>query len=485
MKFYSTAGKSPPATFRQAVERGLAPDGGLYMPQRIPRLADDVLKRLPQKSFAEIAYLVARPFVEGEIADPDLRRITAETVDFGAPLVHLGNLVGTEHTLTPPRTHQPAADPQSVMGDAEGPGRASQPSENAPFASIYAMELFHGPSLAFKDFGARFMARVLSHWTGQNDQPLTILVATSGDTGSAVAMGFLDVPGIEVVILYPSGQVSRLQEQQLTTLGHNITALEVEGSFDDCQRLVKEAFQDPDLRAHRRLSSANSINLARLIPQMFYYFLAYSRLPEVRRWRENRASRPRIVFSVPSGNFGNLTAGLMAKRMGLPIDHFIAATNINDVVPEYLEEGEFRPRPSRRTLSNAMDVGDPSNFARMMELYGHDWDAIRRHLSGRRYNDRRTLEAIDQVRQRTGYLLDPHGAVGYLALRDFLSDEATFPRAGVFLETAHPAKFLETCQEATGIEVEIPDRLSRHLDLPKRAVKLAADYPALRAYLAD
>lgn len=440
MKYYSTAGQAPPASFRRAVQRGLAPDGGLYMPERIPRLPQQVLERLPETSFAEIAFQVSRPFVDGEIPDTDLRRIVAETVDFGAPLVAV---------------------------------------ENGP-PPVYALELFHGPSLAFKDFGARFMARVLSCFSPQDDRPLTILVATSGDTGSAVAMGFLKVPGIEVVILYPSGQVSHLQEQQLTTLGHNIRTLEVEGSFDDCQRLVKQAFKDRDLGSRLRLSSANSINLARLIPQTFYYFHACAQLLAA---GADSAARPRLAVSVPSGNFGNLTAGLMAKRMGLPIDHFIAATNINDVVPEYLQEGEFRPRPSKRTLSNAMDVGDPSNFARMMELYGHDLQAIRRHLSGRCYSDEQTLEAITEVHRRSGYLLDPHGAIGYLALGDFLRSRGGERWTGIFLETAHPAKFRETCRQAIGGDVEVPRRLARHLDLPKQATRLAADYSALRDYL--
>lgn len=440
MKYYSTAGQASPASFRQAVQRGLAPDGGLYMPERIPLLAQGVLERLPELSFAEIAFQAARPYLEGEIPDADLRRIVSETVDFGAPLVEV---------------------------------------ESGP-APVYSLELFHGPSLAFKDFGARFMARVLSYFSREDDQPLTILVATSGDTGSAVAMGFLEVPGIEVVILYPSGQVSHLQEQQLTTLGHNIRTLEVEGSFDDCQRLVKQAFQDRDLRTRLRLSSANSINLARLIPQTFYYFHACA---QARAAQADSGTRRRLVVSVPSGNFGNLTAGLMAKRMGLPVDHTIAATNINDVVPEYLEEGAFRPRASRRTLSNAMDVGDPSNFARMMELYGHDLRAIRLDLSGRRYTDEQTLQAIADVHRRKGYLLDPHGAVGYLALSDFLRSERAENWIGIFLETAHPAKFRETCRQAIGASVQVPERLARHLHLPKRATRLAADYSALRDYL--
>lgn len=336
--------------------------------------------------------------------------------------------------------------------------------------SIASLELWHGPSLAFKDFGARFMAGLMSHYNQNNDRNLTILVATSGDTGGAVAYGFLNVPGIEVIILYPSGKVSELQEKQLTTLGQNITACEISGSFDDCQSLVKEAFTDAALNQKYRLSSANSINIARLIPQSFYYFEAY------RQWKGSG----KWVCSVPSGNFGNLTAGLMAKRMGLPIHHFIAATNVNKVVPDFLESGEYEPRASVATISNAMDVGQPSNFVRMMALYHQSLSDLKADLSGFWATDEETRAEMKRVFDETGYVMDPHGAIGHLALRKYLE---THGGSGFFLETAHPAKFLDTVESTLGKSLEVPQRLSQLKDRKKEAIALGTEFVAFKDYL--
>ncbi len=442
MRFYSTRRQSFEADFslQEAVLRGLAPDGGLFMPGRIPALPPHLIQGMPSMSLAEIGFEVARRFVEKEV-DPDtLRRLVEEAIDFDAPL-------------------RPVE-----ISDARLPSSTS----------IYSLELFHGPSLAFKDFGARFMARLISLWIREGSG-LTILAATSGDTGSAVAMGFLGVPGIRVVILYPEGKVSPIQESQFTTLGRNVTALKVAGTFDDCQRLAKEAFQDDELRGRLQLSSANSINIARLIPQCFYYFYAWSRLDAERRHRP-------LVISVPSGNFGNLTAGLMARRMGLAVTSLLAATNRNDVVPEFLHGGAYRPRPSLATLSNAMDVGDPSNFERMLDLCGGDAQALRRELAGYRFDDRQTLEAIRLVEEESGYLMDPHAAVGYLGLVEELKRHP--PGAtGVFLATAHPAKFQEVVERATGRPVELPDRLARLLKREKKSISVAANFEAVKEVL--
>ena len=336
---------------------------------------------------------------------------------------------------------------------------------------IYTLELFHGPTLAFKDVGARFMARMLGHFTRGLDQEINVLVATSGDTGSAVASGFWNVEGIQVFILYPSGGVSHLQEKQLTTLGGNITALEISGTFDDCQRLVKSAFRDPDLTEKLLLTSANSINLARLLPQSFYYFNAWARLPESREF----------YVSVPSGNFGNLTAGLIAGKMGLPVKHFIVATNVNDVVPEYLDTGEFRPRPSIPTIANAMDVGNPSNFARILDLYGHSHEAIVDAMSAYSYTDDELRETIGEVYQRTGYLLDPHGAAGYRALKAHTPKQNGIP--GVFLETAHPGKFSLTVEEVIQSTVEIPEQLLEASSKKKSSIALSPDFPDFKDFL--
>ncbi len=431
MHLYSTNNPSLRATLREAIFQGLPADNGLYMPVQIPVLPGDFIAGLDRYPFTEIAFTIARALIGDEIPANDLHTIIERAIDFPAPVISLDH-----------QTH--------------------------------VLELFHGPSLAFKDFGARFMAQTMAYFNRNENEPLTILVATSGDTGGAVAAGFYQTPGIRVVILYPSGKVSALQEKQLTTLGHNITALEVAGSFDDCQAIVKQAFLDAELRQSLRLSSANSINISRLIPQVFYYWEAYK---QAARFGEN------IVFVVPSGNFGNLTAGLLAKHMGLPVAHFVAATNANDVVPEYLDTGAFQPRASIRTLSNAMDVGNPSNFARMLDLYGSTWNIMTRDISGFSSSDAQTREAMQNVYAQFNYILDPHGAVGYLAWKAYqqLHPQAT----GVILETAHPAKFLEDVEAILATGIPIPDALANLRTKEKVAVAMPADYPAFKRWLQD
>ena len=432
MRYYSTGRTAPEATLSQAVRNGLAPDGGLYMPERIDRLPDSFYEDIAGMAFNEIAFAVADAFFGDDIPEDELRRIVDETLAFDTPLVKVED-------------------------------------------GIYSLELFHGPTMAFKDVGGRFMARILS-WIisrdGHGPGKVTVLVATSGDTGSAVANGFLGVDGVDVTVLYPSGKVSDIQEKQFATLGRNITALEVDGSFDDCQRLVKSAFMDEELRSRLTLTSANSINVARFLPQAFYYFNAYA---QARRM----GLRDDIVFSVPSGNFGNLAAGLIAAEMGLPVGHFIAANNVNDVFLEYLQTGIYRPRTSVRTIANAMDVGDPSNFARILDLYGDSVEAIRRDISGCRYADYEIRDAVRSVHSSTGYLLDPHGACAYMGLKDYLQPG----RTGIFLETAHPAKFKDTIEEILGEEIGIPDRLRAFLDAPKLSVKISGAYQDFKDYL--
>ena len=427
MRYYSTEGQAPLASLEKAVVQGLAEDRGLYMPERIPALPAEWFDRLPGLSFVEIAQEVAAAFFGEDVPRPELDRIVAETLSFDCPAVEV----------------------------EEG---------------IYALELFHGPTLAFKDVGARFMARLLGHFSQEGN--VNVLVATSGDTGSAVANGFLGVPGTHVFVLYPKGRVSPVQESQFTTLGQNITALEVDGSFDDCQALVKAAFLDDDLRAALRLTSANSINVARFLPQAFYYFHGYAQLA-----RLGKAGR--LVVCVPSGNFGNLCAALVAHRMGLPVHRFIAANNRNDVFFNYLQTGSYVPRPSVRTLANAMDVGNPSNFARILDLYGHRWTDIRKFISGAVVGDGTILATIRQCRAENGYLLDPHGACGYRALKDGLQEGET----GFFCETAHPAKFRETVSRAAGIDVDLPPRLAAFLSGTKQSIPLPAAFPAFKAFL--
>ena len=432
MRYYSTNDKATFYSLREAVLKGLPSDNGLFMPEHIPAFDQVELEEMPDWSLADIAFRTAQKFLAGDVPGPMIESIAREAIHFDAPLVQLEE-------------------------------------------DLHVLELFHGPTLAFKDFGARFMARLMGWLVRGDDQKLTILVATSGDTGGAVASGFLDVEGIEVIILYPSGKVSPLQEKQLTTLGQNITALEVEGTFDDCQALVKTAFLDPGLSAKLRLSSANSINISRLIPQTFYYLYAATR----RQLQE----KP-IVFSVPSGNFGNLCAGLIARRMGAPIAHFIAATNINDVVPEYLESGRFQPRPSISTISNAMDVGNPSNFWRMTELYDQDLDHTRQDISGYAFSDDATREAMKAIFQRHDYILDPHGAVGYLGWQAFTAGHPG-QMQGIVVETAHPAKFIEVVEEVLPLRVPLPPQLQVVAGKTKQAGLLPANFSRFKAFLMD
>jgi threonine synthase len=425
MNYYSTNNKKSTVSLKEAVLKGLAPDKGLYMPESIPVLPESFFGSLPEKSFQQIAYEVAHALLQQDVPADELRKMVEHTITFDAPLVEIEK-------------------------------------------SVFSLELFHGPTLAFKDFGARFMSQLLSWFAKAEKREIVILVATSGDTGSAVANGFLGVPGVKVVVLYPSGKVSDIQEKQFTTLGQNITALEVDGTFDDCQRLVKEAFLDEELNKKFFLTSANSINIARLIPQSFYYFYAWSRLKD----------RSNVVFSVPSGNFGNLTAGLIAKRMGLPIRHFIASTNRNDIVPEYLDTGTFNPKPSQATVSNAMDVGNPSNFARMMDLYANDLNNIKADITGYRFSDEETKQAMREVYKTSNYMLDPHGAVGYLGLKKYLAEhtEAT----GVFFETAHPAKFLEVVTSILKVKPVVPLQLRVYLERDKITIKSGNSLTALK-----
>ncbi|TRX57667.1 threonine synthase [Fulvivirga sp. M361] len=423
MKFYSTHRAVEMTSFREAVIKGLPADNGLFMPESIPALDQAFLNNLANLSLPEIAHTVALPFVDGEIPSGVLQTIVEETLAFALPVVNVHD-------------------------------------------NIFSLELFHGPTCAFKDVGARFLARCLSHFS---DEKVTVLVATSGDTGSAVANGFLGVENVDVIILYPKGKVSHLQEQQLTTLGQNITALEVEGTFDDCQSMVKHAFLDKELNKAIKLTSANSINIARLLPQSFYYFWAMAQMKD----------HEKVTFSVPSGNYGNLTAGLLAKSMGLNIHGFVASSNINDIVPKYIKTGSFESKPSKQTISNAMDVGNPSNFGRMTELYGQSWEKLTDNITGFSYNDHETKTAMKEVYEQYNYVLDPHGAVGYLGLTEYLKNNNG---TGVFLETAHPAKFIDTVTEVIG-EIEIPERLSVYLEKEKKSTLISNSYGALRACL--
>ena len=439
MKLYSTKDKSNIADLQEAVMKGLPDDNGLYMPFSIPRLPESFIENLAEYSFQEIGLEICKHLFEGYIPDKDVEAIIKNALSFPAPVVKL--------------------DEQK-----------------------YVLELFHGPSLAFKDFGARFMAQLMGYFNQKEEEKLVILVATSGDTGGAVAAGFYQTPGIEVVILYPSGKVSLLQEKQLTTLGHNITALEVDGTFDDCQALVKKAFLDKELNTKIRLSSANSINIARLIPQSFYYFEAFKQLPK---------DGESVVFCIPSGNFGNLTAGLLAQKMGLPVQHFIAATNRNDVVPAYLDSGNYKPRPSERTLSNAMDVGNPSNFARMVDIYkafeegkspiDDAWIGMKEAISGYAFSDQETELGVQAVQNKYGYTIDPHGAVGYLALEEY---QKQYPDTrGIILETAHPSKFLDDMERILGHDIEVPERLAVLKERKKVAHQTPNKFEDFRSWL--
>ena len=429
MKYYSTNKQAPTASLTEAVVRGLATDKGLYMPEQIKRLPASFFEGIADMSFQEIAYHVADAFFGEDIPAEDLKHIVYDTLAFDTPVVHVND-------------------------------------------NIYSLELYHGPTLAFKDVGARFMARMLGYLENRGEGTVNVLVATSGDTGSAVANGFLDVEGIHVYVLYPKGKVSAIQEAQFTTLGNNITALEVDGVFDDCQRMVKNAFMDSDLNAHMKLTSANSINVARFLPQAFYYFYAYAQMKRMGKADE-------MVVCVPSGNFGNITAGLFAQQMGLPIKRFIAANNSNDIFYQYLLTGEYHPRPSTPTIANAMDVGDPSNFSRILDLYKHSYAEIRRHISGFTYTDDEIAETLRETYARTGYLLDPHGACGYRALVEGLQPT----EMGVFLETAHPAKFYDTVKRIIESEVQIPERLLAFMKGTKQIVPMSTQFEDFKAYL--
>lgn len=420
MKFYSTRDHSLVTNLRNAVIEGLAPDGGLYMPSEFPQIHWDLGK---STTFPELAFHISSAFCLEELGAAKLQEICESAFDFDVPLVEI--------------------------------------NEN-----LQSLELFHGPTLAFKDFGARFMARLMAHFNRNEDRELTVLVATSGDTGGAVANGFYEVDGIRVVLLYPSGKVSPLQEKQLTTLGGNITALEVEGTFDDCQRMVKKAFNDSGLRSSQRLTAANSINISRLIPQSFYYAWAKIQLGED------------IVFSVPSGNFGNLTAALFINRMGANLGKLLGATNINDTVPRYIDSGTYKPKESVNTISNAMDVGDPSNFERLQELFGHSHEKFCQAIGGYRFTDEETRACMRKVKEEHGYTLDPHGAVGVLAL-----EKENSPKKGVVLETAHPAKFLEVVEDTLESKLPLPKALADIADKEGSTSLVAPRFEALREAL--
>jgi len=429
MKYYSTNRQAPVADLRKAVVKGLAEDKGLYMPQTIKTLPKVFFDEIQNLTFQDIAYNVASAFFGEDVDGDDLQDIVYDTLSFDCPVVKV-----TDH--------------------------------------IYSLELFHGPTLAFKDVGARFMARLLGYFLkgSKDSKEVNVLVATSGDTGSAVANGFLGVEGIHVYVLYPKGKVSPIQECQFTTLGKNITAIEVDGVFDDCQALVKSAFMDKELNEHMKLTSANSINVARFLPQAFYYFYAYAQM---------KSLTSHLVVCVPSGNFGNICAGLFAKRMGLPVQRFIAANNANSVFYEYLQTGNYQPRPSIQTIANAMDVGAPSNFARVYDLYHKDYEAICHDISGATYSDAQIADTMREVYEQTGYVCDPHGACGYRALAEGLRND----EMGVFLETAHPAKFKTTVDHILGTDIEIPAKLQAFMKGTKQSVPMSKDFADFKAYL--
>lgn len=429
MKYYSTNNRNELVSFRTAIMQGLANDKGLFMPENIPQLDSKFFNNLKEMSFQEIAFSIAGKFVNDEISNSDLTNIITSSISFSAPVVKLSQ-------------------------------------------QMSVLELFHGPTLAFKDFGARFMARTMEHFIKYEKKEITILVATSGDTGSAVANGFLNVEGINVVVLFPKGKISKFQEKQITTLGNNITAIAVEGTFDDCQRLVKQAFIDNDVKNSINLSSANSINIGRLIPQSFYYFESYKQLE----------SNENIVYSIPSGNLGNLTAGLFARHMGLPIKKFIAATNSNDVFTLYISSGNYNPRSSVQTLSNAMDVGDPSNLARIRDLYQQNHSLITDVIYSKSYSDEQTLKMIEKINDKYNYIIDPHGAVGCLALEDYMKGNDNSV-VGVVLETAHPSKFMDVFTNNLNITPTIPENLKACLDKKGYTESLSNKYSDFKDFL--
>lgn len=432
MRYYSTNKKSECVSLRDAVVNGLAEDRGLYMPERINKLPEEFFKDLDKMSFQEISYEVAKAFFGDDVETDALKKIVYDTLSFDCPVKNICN-------------------------------------------NIWTLELFHGPTLAFKDVGARFMARLLEYFIRQeSQQTVNVLVATSGDTGSAVANGFLGVDGIHVYVLYPKGKVSKIQESQFTTLGNNITAIEIDGVFDDCQNLVKNAFMDKELNNSMKLTSANSINVARFLPQAFYYFNAYARM-------KANGLTDNLVVCVPSGNFGNITAGLFAKGMGLPICRFIAANNANDIFFNYLKSGVYEPKPSIQTIANAMDVGNPSNFARIYDLYEGSHERIASMISGATYTDEEISNAVKQCYNENGYILDPHGACGYQALKDLLNTNET----GIFCETAHPAKFKDTIEKIIGTEIKIPQRLADFMKGKKQTVNMSNDFNRFKTFLLE
>ncbi|TXE19970.1 threonine synthase [Psychroserpens burtonensis] len=428
MNYYSLNRKAPDTNFENAVIKGLAPDRGLYFPREIKPLPVSFFEDIDSKSYPEIAFEAIKQFVSPEIPEDILKTIVEETLSFDFPVVKLDDKIST-------------------------------------------LELFHGPTMAFKDVGARFMARCLAYFNKNNTNEVTVLVATSGDTGGAVANGFLGVKGVNVVILYPSGKVSDIQEKQLTTLGQNITALEVDGVFDDCQDMVKRAFLDAQLTSKMQLTSANSINVARWLPQLFYFMFAYKQLHN---------QHDAIVFSIPSGNFGNICAGMVAQQLGLPVKHFIASNNANNVVTEYLETEHYNPKPSVPTISNAMDVGNPSNFIRIQEIYNNDFERLQANLSSFSYTDDETKTALLEIYERYNYVSDPHGAIGYLGCKDHLK---TNPNAHcVFLETAHPTKFLDVVEDVIKTTVALPPQIEAVMGKEKVALQIS-DYEGLKAFL--
>lgn len=430
MKYYSTNKEAPTATLEEAVVKGLAPDKGLYMPENIHKLPTAFFDNIENMSFQEIAFEVAKAFFGDDVETSALNDIVYDTLSFDVPAINIED-------------------------------------------NIYSLELFHGPTLAFKDVGARFMARLLQYFIKKEGQKsITVLVATSGDTGSAVANGFLGVEGIHVDVLYPKGKVSKIQESQFTTLGKNITAIEINGVFDDCQTLVKQAFMDEELNENKKLTSANSINVARFLPQAFYYFYAYAQLK-----KQNKADN--MVVCVPSGNFGNICAGIFAHEMGLPIKRFIAANNANDIFYKYLQSGKYEPKPSKQTLANAMDVGDPSNFARIYDLFGGCHEKITSLISGATYTDDMIKATMQTCHKETGYVLDPHGACGYRALKEGLKNGET----GVFLETAHPAKFKEKVDDILHIDIKIPSRLAEFMKGKKQSIGMNNSFAEFKEFL--
>ncbi|MGW9685938.1 threonine synthase [Flagellimonas sp. 2504JD1-5] len=430
MNFYSLNDRNIQATFKEAVVAGIAPDKGLYFPESIEPLPKEFFENITSLSNHEIAFRAIHQFVEGEVPDDVLKKIIEDVLDFDFPVVEIED-------------------------------------------SIATLELFHGPTMAFKDVGARFMANCLGYFSKGNNTNVTVLVATSGDTGGAVANGFLGVEGVNVVILYPSGKVSDIQEKQLTTLRQNIVAMEVKGTFDDCQRMVKTAFLDTQITNQKKLTSANSINIARWLPQLFYFLFAYKQV---------KSKGKEIVFSVPSGNFGNICAGMVAQKLGMPVEQFVASTNANKVVPNFMENGVYEPMPSVATISNAMDVGDPSNFVRIRHLYQDDFSSLKNNLSSYSFSDEETKLAMKAIHSKTGYVADPHGAVGYLGLKEYQKSKGD--TYGIFLETAHPVKFLDVVEETLGISPEIPLQIQKVMGKEKKSIKIDS-YEDLKSYLLD